>query len=1420
MRRGQHGEIGKPLQLRQDGAEAHQAFGASIRDKYRFVRRDQWGRLPLTLREPDSGGEVLPQLPPTILQQIAIKLQLLMPLNVQWEAKEREWLTLAQKIIRQAAMQVRQESERKAIANHEANERLIIGSNGTRIDVRTLDRSSERARKEASPDGAAAAKVEQAGTERTVADSAKGAKQQGDWSREDAARKAQARPEEARVKSIRADEARTEQAQENVARKDQAQPGLARKDQAQVEVSRTEPSRADAVRSGLVKLDKAGSEQTHGEAGRTEQSRLETTPSARAGSAKAELPDSDRARGDVRGLALAEQASLDQDHRVADLFGDVLDWTETKRMAGRLRALVASPVIGQRLAQEDEGKAAVLLLQIGSLLNRYAGTRKSIVPINHVIGNSRPTVKSEDQFELETGKVRGKLNWQTQKPLWQRDASGMVWRMTSTRDHHQQPNWMEGAVRVLLGRIGDAGLPLAAALAARDEKVKQAQPIVQDRREAASRTTRSSAIRHQDAQQFSELPQVENTFASLPAGTRQVSTDTNRTLTNDGIVPSETLQRRPIDSAAAKREQRFNRNPVTMTLRRRLGETLSTDTTLMVERLSKVRRSVRQLHGTPDQLSISSPSVDRRVHPASAVLQRRIATGFDSPVSLPLSGKKIFVKQTAAARADSLRADSLRAEPIKTNAIRTNAIRTNSEIPDAVLRELQTVHGKLIVSQMRRIAPAHILHRERPSASFPVNRDHAVLPAAKAEPLEQTTSSISTNGTEAKPSSQMIKAKSSRATDSVRLHLPNNNKRQISSALTADETPSNETYIGPSAKGALTDGAKWGTILFVNRLRLLTVTTPTTPGGVRTERIVNRRSANTTKPKSSHIDSALSDLEKKQNKTKMFDRRDKQQVVDAPSIEFTGNKESRKVPNRPEVEAQNDLSEWDNVLNRARGTLAERVSKAGDQGLILVQRRNAAETSNEQVQAQRSSILASPTSSDLRQLEARIQTGSSADKTELKRPSTTSRTTINNKQFNDGREIKAASARGSLVERARNAGNKGLVLVQRRMITQTGTNTAVIVAKQRHSDGGSDQHSRIVQPTGTTQASLSGYQAQDRQRIDGRTNDTAMPTVDSNLSISNPAVPLVQRRAHKAAAASIASQVVYQSRTGTTRRDVSRTSGDQLVQRRATTQSEGDSAAIIRDRTASPTSAGQAAQQTMPNQRASSAPLQRSILPTTGRMLQHRMIAQAPGVIGTRSSAPSRIPASERNAASTNPPAAAATPAVPAAAATAATAARQAGALIQRQTAARAETAMTPFKPASLLVNHQSVPKQMMTSTQAPLVQRQMDSQSKTANLPAQPTLHYAAKPSSQAEPDFTRSFTSSPVMQHHASKAAAAAAAAETVRQSVAAMKPPAAPTIDVKQVQQMLMNMPQLQPDAIADKVFKVFEKKMKFEQRRSGY
>lgn len=71
-----------------------------------------------------------------------------------------------------------------------------------------------------------------------------------------------------------------------------------------------------------------------------------------------------------------------------------------------------------------------------------------------------------------------------------------------------------------------------------------------------------------------------------------------------------------------------------------------------------------------------------------------------------------------------------------------------------------------------------------------------------------------------------------------------------------------------------------------------------------------------------------------------------------------------------------------------------------------------------------------------------------------------------------------------------------------------------------------------------------------------------------------------------------------------------------------------------------------------------------------------------------------------------------------------------------------------------------------------------------------------------------------SAVMDFHQPKAQAAPQ--PEVRQ--AAVPPP--PAVDAKQLQQMITSLPQLQPDVLADKVFKALEQKIKFEQRRSGF
>jgi hypothetical protein len=42
----------------------------------------------------------------------------------------------------------------------------------------------------------------------------------------------------------------------------------------------------------------------------------------------------------------------------------------------------------------------------------------------------------------------------------------------------------------------------------------------------------------------------------------------------------------------------------------------------------------------------------------------------------------------------------------------------------------------------------------------------------------------------------------------------------------------------------------------------------------------------------------------------------------------------------------------------------------------------------------------------------------------------------------------------------------------------------------------------------------------------------------------------------------------------------------------------------------------------------------------------------------------------------------------------------------------------------------------------------------------------------------------------------------------------------LEPEKLQRMIMKLPQLNPEAIADKVYKALERKMKLEQRRNGY
>lgn len=81
--------------------QRHQSFAHAIADKYRFVRRDDRGRLSLTFREKGAAAAALPPASiTTVVQQVQLKLGLLMPLQVQLDSMERRWLVQVERWLR------------------------------------------------------------------------------------------------------------------------------------------------------------------------------------------------------------------------------------------------------------------------------------------------------------------------------------------------------------------------------------------------------------------------------------------------------------------------------------------------------------------------------------------------------------------------------------------------------------------------------------------------------------------------------------------------------------------------------------------------------------------------------------------------------------------------------------------------------------------------------------------------------------------------------------------------------------------------------------------------------------------------------------------------------------------------------------------------------------------------------------------------------------------------------------------------------------------------------------------------------------------------------------------------------------------------------------------------------------------------
>ncbi|WP_274650187.1 hypothetical protein [Paenibacillus humicola] len=116
---------------------------------------------------------------------------------------------------------------------------------------------------------------------------------------------------------------------------------------------------------------------------------------------------------------------------------------------------------------------------------------------------------------------------------------------------------------------------------------------------------------------------------------------------------------------------------------------------------------------------------------------------------------------------------------------------------------------------------------------------------------------------------------------------------------------------------------------------------------------------------------------------------------------------------------------------------------------------------------------------------------------------------------------------------------------------------------------------------------------------------------------------------------------------------------------------------------------------------------------------------------------------------------------------------------------------------------------------QAPAAAAPADARAQSAGA-ADPALamHYTAAARQPAPPPAVN--MRPPATLLHAAKQAAAASPAP-----VAAAPPQGAtPGFDARQLQQMLAQLPQLQPDVIAENVYKALEKKMKFEQRRRGF
>ncbi|WP_219837883.1 hypothetical protein [Paenibacillus sp. R14(2021)] len=1366
------------------GAVRHKQFALSIQDKYRFIRRDNWGRLALTFREPGDPMEGAPS-QTTILQQIQLKLQTLAPLKVNWEAKEREWLKRMERWLREAAARNREETNRKALANHE-----VVVSKAEQLHPEQVTAKGE---KRGRPRDAKPEDQIRKGAPRSTADNRRVAdlfSDVVDWQEpRSIAGRLHAVDAGTRTRSVQVQDARKAaelllqiSALLNIRQTTREEVGFMSTFRKTMEVEKPAPQTIRDVAPGQLLRHEAVPLWQQKPAGM-----LWRLPPIHAfGDKKANWTD-----GAVRTFL----------GRIGDLNTAIRKPAANSRNAASVSRQAAATARGEKIETSGVPAAGVALTGVQQ--------RKAIeaVPL--------PT--------------KSRLNLrQAAYPLMTRVAEAKPARVT---------DWQAAIVP------SAEGSPVSWIRKPASIILRRQLPAFS---EAPAHDVRISAVRRSYKQaQNSELGTVAAEVTELP-------TKQGRQRRQAGERPAQQLEQgsRPLESTPSSRR---------------------TAQQAAVTRDQENRSNAPSPSYLPE--NEAGPTL-ARLRAVPTAIQRQLVAG----------GKGISVLSLAEGFIQRISASGMkqRVQTSKAGSLHTSSSLAwdDKDSKQPVLRAVVTARPARPI----KLAPSALLHRTLPlSGAADLNASGSKSRGSKAvrnEPL-QRNAEFAFNADAAAGTKRAFRVQAAiRPKHAPRLNESNTGGPIMDQALHKTKT-SAPSLIEPSRERTEEKLDAWTA---VHRNRLLTIMKASTPGGVRTETFMHRlrnrqlqslhvsEKANPFETDRSKLEGiSLQDRVRAAGKEglQLVQRRVRNDAaatvvgsIIRPPQRLRGlTDESRSIGNS-QVQTTTDsdsitgrihfaardrliakrLSNRDEPLQIHRYvplTVDQDWTAVGKRGVRATNRREAAAASNDETMKPENmgstalGALRETAGAAVQRRSAALGMGRVSERSPKRIIDGTSESKIpfsslvlRRTRLAAGIHSRAAAeAAGLLTMRPKPTSSGGASAS--RKVTQTSNSSlsggGLTAAGTSVSGDTSSQALTLPQrtvgtdsPTLRRSPDINGTEAAfsrllHRQQI-GLAIDPAAAqrpltlrrltaAASSNMTESAAAGGLQQARRLAASAFIGLSSTTRFLQQGLAYRGG--ILGAKSAMKRNRSPEHDASAALVQRRfhaTIGDNAIGTAAMLYRTRRRAEGRDSAIIAGASLGTLVQRRTgtnngeagvrVVSPKPTAGRRSASPSRIHQAVNNL------------------------------LTQRRSVLPLGTASTAS--ASMLIQRRTAVPLAESGAGVPGQLSRVAAAAAAADrppAPAQPALHYAAKPQQPGAPETPRS-VSPPSMQHHAAKAAAAAAAAATVQQSLAAVKPPAAPVIDAKQIQQMLLNMPHLQPDAIADKVFKAFEKKMKFEQRRSGF